>query len=337
MRTLFYSVKDFEKSFLETASHKQNDILFIADSLSMESAEKAKGFEAVCIFAGDDASARVLQKLHQYGIRFIAIRSAGYDNIDLSIANELEIRVANVPEYSPYAIAEHTVALILSLNRKIITANLQVKKQDFTVGKLIGFDLHGKTVGIIGTGRIGSVFARIMHGFGCRLLAYDIQQDAELSIKYGVEYVDIAALCRESDIISLHTCLTPHTKHLINKKLIGLMKPGVMLINTSRGACVDTVEVLAALENGRIGYFGTDVYEYEKGIFFYNHENENLEDGLLQKLLAIPNVIVTPHQAFATQEALRNIATTTFYNLRCWTNGKSSENEIISEILIDAK
>jgi D-lactate dehydrogenase len=328
MRTLFYSTKDFEKKYLVAASNNSDAAIFIENSLSLQTAVKSKGFDAVCVFPGDDVSAEVLEVLHSSGIRFVAVRASGYDNVDMAKAHELGIGVANVPEYSPYAIAEHALALILSLNRRIITAQQQVQKQDFTVDKLVGFDLHGKTIGIIGTGRIGTVFAKIMHGLGCRLLAYDVNENPELCKDYGVEYMDLPALCRKADIISLHTCLTSQTRHLINKKLIRLMQRGVMLINTSRGGCVDTAEVMAALEDGYIGFFGADVYEFEKGIFFYDHTGKDLKDRMLKKLLAMPNVLITPHQAFATGEALRNIATTTFYNLQCWKNRKPSGNEI---------
>jgi D-lactate dehydrogenase len=282
----------------------------------------------ISIFANDDASAPVLDKLENMGVKFIAIRAAGYDNVDIARARQLGICVANVPEYSPYAIAEHALALMLALNRKLILANYQVHRQDFTVTNLVSFDLHGKTIGIIGTGKIGSTLIKILNGFNCRILAYDIQKNEELVKSYKVEYVPLSVLCRESNIISIHTSLTPQTRYMINKDLIGIMRKGVMLINTSRGACVNTEDVLRALEDGHISYFGTDVYENEKGIFFNDWSDKKLNDALLHRLLAFPNVLVTPHQAFATTEALNNIFETTYNNIRSWETDSGNANEI---------
>lgn len=329
MKTIFYSTKDFEQTYLETANKTSSEISFITESLSVKTANLAKGYEIVSIFAGDDASDEVLELLYKHDVRFIAIRAAGYDNVDIVRASELGIRVANVPEYSPYAIAEHASALLLALNRKIIKADRQVHNANFTVRKLVGFDLHCKTVGIIGTGKTGSVFAKIMNGYGCKLIAYDIKKNKELE-KYEVEYVDLPELCERANIISIHTSLNPQTKYLINKSLIALMQPGIMIINTSRGACVNTQDIIEALENGKISFYGADVYEKEKGIFFYDHSSEELKDEMLEKLLSLPNVLITPHQAFATHEALTNIATTTFDNIECWLNNKRSENELSS-------
>jgi D-lactate dehydrogenase len=328
MKILFYSTKDFEQPYLETSNYRKDEIVFINEPLCLQTADKAKGFDAVSIFTGDDASSVVLEALDKNGVRFIAIRAAGYDNVDLKKATELGIGVANVPEYSPYAIAEHAAALILTLNRKIITADKQVHQQNFTTSNLVGFDLNRKTVGIIGVGKIGSVFAKIMHGFGCRLLGYDIRENRRLEEKYGLQYVDLPALCREANIISIHTCLTPGTKHMINKKLIRQMQRGVMLINTSRGGCVNTADVIEGLENGHIGYYGADVYENERGIFFYDHTGKELSDPMLKKLLSMPDVLITPHQAFVTQEALLNIATATFDNIDCWKNNQRSRKEL---------
>lgn len=280
------------------------------------------------IFTGDDASTSVVEKLNSVGIKYIAVRAVGYDNVDIKKAGELGIKVANVPEYSPYAIAEHAVGLMLALNRKLITADDQVHHNNFTVGNLIGFDLHKKTVGIIGTGRTGSVVAKILNGFGCKLLGYDIKQNKELSEKYGLEYVDLKTLCSSADIITLHAPLNPSTKYLINKKILDEMKQGVMLINTARGAVINTQDVIGATGSGRIGYLGLDVYEKEKGVFFYDHSKEKISDDMLEKLMSFPNVIITPHQAFATNEALTNIADTTFYNIDCWSQNKISDNEL---------
>ena len=328
MKILFYSTKDFEQPYIEAANGTREEVIFIKEALSLQTADKAKGFEVISIFAGDDASSNTLEELYKNGVKSITIRAAGYDNVDIKKATELNIVVANVPEYSPYAIAEHAVALILALNRKIATVDKQVHNLNFTTSNLVGFDLHGKTVGIIGVGKIGGVFAKIMHGFGCRLLGYDIKENKELQEKYGLEYVDLPALCRESNIISIHTGLTPQTNYLVSKKLIDLMQPGTMLINTSRGGCVNIADVIEGLENGHIGYYGADVYENERGVFFYDHSGKELKDNILKKLLTMPNVLITPHQAFATRDALTNIAATTFYNIDCWKKKQRSKNEL---------
>ncbi|MBN8719900.1 MAG: 2-hydroxyacid dehydrogenase [Sediminibacterium magnilacihabitans] len=328
MRTLFYSTKDFEQSYLLKANLLHNDISFTETPLSLKTADEADGYDTVSVFTADDGSADVLKRLHQNGVKFIAIRAAGHDNIDLKKATELGIRVANVPDYSPYAIAEHTVALMLSLNRRIILSDRQVHLHNFTISDLIGFDLHNKTIGVIGVGKIGGVLIKILHGFGCHLLAHDILENEKLKLQYGFEYVSLQRLCSESNIISIHTCLTPQTKYLINKKFIDLMQRGVMLINTCRGGCVNTADVIAGLESGQIGYYGADVYENERGLFFNDLSGKNLEDPLLKKLLDMPNVLITPHQAFATNEALANIAATTFYNIDCWKKGKINKHEL---------
>lgn len=328
MKTIIYSIKDFERSYLLRANRMNHELTIVEEALSEKTTDLAQGHEAIVVFTGDDVSTGVVEKLHAAGVKYIAVRAVGYDNVDIKKAEELGIAVANVPEYSPYSVAEHSVALMLALNRKICLAHSQVHHHDFTVGKLVGFDLHGKTVGIIGTGKIGSVAAAILHGFGCKLLGYDIKENKELSEKCSLRYVDLKTLCRESDIISLYTPLNTATKYLINKELIDEMKQGVMLINTARGAVMNTEHVIEALENGKIGYLGTDVYEKEKGIFFYDYSKNRIQDEMLKKLMSFPNVIITPHQAFATQEALSNIADTTFYNLDCWAQYKLTENEL---------
>ncbi|MEO8406410.1 MAG: NAD(P)-dependent oxidoreductase, partial [Chitinophagaceae bacterium] len=248
MKILFFSVKDFELQYLNTSTDSAINIEMTDQSLSIKTAAMAEGATIISVFTGDDVSATVLESLYKNGVRFITTRAAGYDNIDIIKASSLGIVVANIPAYSPYAIAEHALALILALNRKLILSNKRVHEHDFTVGNLIGFDLHGKTVGIIGTGRIGSTLVKILQGFGCRLLAYDIHQDYELAKKYDLEYVPLPVLCREANIISLHTALTPQTKHLIDSKMIRLMQKGVMIINTCRGACVNTEDILNYLE-----------------------------------------------------------------------------------------
>ena len=328
MKVIFYSTKDYERSYFLNANKGGHELTFIEQALSAGTAALAQQHDVAVVFAGDDVSTAVIEELHVAGVKHIAIRAVGYDNVDISKAHDLGISVANVPEYSPYAIAEHAVSLILSLNRKTILAHTQVQAHNFSVGSLIGFDLHMKTVGIIGTGRTGSVAAKILNGFGCNLLGCDIKENEELVKSYGLKYVSIKDLCKASDIITLHIPLNTATKHLINKELFDTMKPGVMLINTARGAIIKTEDAIAALDNGTIGSLGLDVYEKEKGIFFYDLSKQKMEDEVLINLMDRANVMVTPHQAFATKEALGNISDATFYNVDCWTGGKRSPNEI---------
>jgi len=318
MKVLFYSTKDFEKQYLDAQNKQSHTIHFTTEMLSLATVEMATGYDVISIFANDDASAPIIKALAKGGTKYIAIRAAGFDNVDIAAANEEDIIVANVPDYSPNAIAEHAVLLMLALNRKIILANEQVTRKDFTLDKLIGFDLNQKTVGIIGTGKIGRIVARILHGFGCTIIAYDPEEDQSLMNRYDVHYVDLGTVYSRADIITIHLPLKKETAYMINESSIRQMKRGVMLINTARGGIVNTKDVLDALENGKIGYFGMDVYEKEKGIFFYDHSNNPLQDTLLDRLIKHPNVIVTPHQAFATYEALTNIAATTFQSIDSW-------------------
>ena len=280
------------------------------------------------MFTNDDASAQVLRELHSLGVKYIAARSAGYDNIDLLEAEILGMRVANAPGYSPYAVAEHAVALILALNRKLVISNDQVHNHNFALGNLVGFDLHGKTAGLIGTGRIGSVMAQIMHGFGCELLAYDINPSGELSKKYGIRFCSLNEVCLRSDIVSIHTPLNQHTKYILNENTFSIMKKGVMIINTARGGVVHTGDLLKYLDKGIIGAYGADVYENERGIFFFDHSDKGIQDKMLKELLQKKNVLITPHQAFATSEALASIADITFYNILEWAAGATPENEL---------
>lgn len=331
MKILFYSIKDFEHPYLNAANSSRHVIQFHASPLSLETVFLSKGFDCVCVFTADDVSATVIEGLQQNGVKYIAVRAAGYDNIDLGKSTALGVKVANVPGYSPYAVAEHATALILALNRKLILADRQVHKHNFKLDRLIGFDLQGKTVGIIGTGRIGSVMTQIMHGFGCRLLAYDPCQLDGLRRRFQLEYTSLVRVCNEADIITIHCPLNNSTKSLIDKTLLTEMKKGVMLINTARGAVINTCDLIEFIENGTIGYYGMDVYEKEKGVFFYDYSDREMNDIQLQKLLAMPNVLITPHQAFATKEALANIAATTFYNIDCWALGRASENELVQD------
>ncbi len=329
MKTTAYSSHHFEKSYLEKANNNKHDFLFLNTPLSLQTAGLALGSMAVSLFVSDDVSSPVLEKLNQMGVKFIALRSAGFNNVNIRMAKELGIKVARVPDYSPYAVAEHTVGLMLALNRKLIRSHNRIMEQNFSLDGLVGFDMNGKTVGIIGTGKIGCVVAKILHGFGCKLLAFDKFGNDEMKEKYNVEYTDCMTLCKNSDIITLHAPLTEETKYIINKNCIDSMKSGVMLVNTSRGGLVNTKDVINSLKSGHIGYFGMDVYEEEEGLFFEDHSEDILQDDTIARLMSFKNVIITSHQAFLTDTALENIARTTIYNLDCFEQNVRSRNELI--------
>lgn len=328
MKVIVYSAHKFEREYLEKAFNGKHDVKYINGSLTVETASLARGSEAVSIFVSDDASAPVLQILSKAGVKFLLLRSAGYNHVDFAEAKRLNIKVARVPEYSPYAVAEHAVALMLALNRKLIRSHNRVMEQNFSLDGLVGFDMHGKTVGIIGTGKIGSVVARIMNGFGCRILANDKFENDELKNNYDIIYTDCETLCKESDIITLHVPLTPETKYLIDKHCISQMKRGVMLINTSRGALINTKEVIEALKTGHVRYLGIDVYEEEQGLFFEDRSEEILQDDMIARLMTFNNVLITSHQAFLTDTALKNIAKTTIENLECFEKHIICKNEL---------
>jgi D-lactate dehydrogenase len=328
MKTLVYSIHGFDKPFLEKLGKSKHELVFTEQPLNENTAHLAKGFEAVALFTSDYASSNVIEELHSCGVRFISLRSVGFDHVDLETAKQLDIKVANVPAYSPYAIAEHSVALLMTLNRKIILAQELMKKNDFRLDKLVGFDLHNKTIGVVGTGKIGAAFVRIMHGFGCKILAYDIAQDNELVEQCKVQYTSLEALCKNSDVISLNCPLNEATKYMFNKTTFSKMKNGVVFINTARGGIVNTQDLLDALNRGIVAGAGLDVYEYEKPIFFYDHSNTHIEDELFEKLRSHHNVLITGHQAFLTNEALSGIAKTTIDNLDQWSQTGKSENEV---------
>ncbi|MFA6087690.1 2-hydroxyacid dehydrogenase [Mucilaginibacter sp.] len=319
MKAVVYSVKPFEKKFLAKANQKKHDITLISNPLSLETSIYAEGKDAVIVFTNDDVSAEVIKRLAYLGIRFIATRSAGTDHIDREAAGQYEIKVANVPHYSPQAIAEHSVALAFALNRKLIKADKNSHHFNFKNDELIGFNFSGKTVGLIGLGNTGLAAAAIYHGLGCNVIGYDLNFPTDTSIIKQVSLEDLYAL---SNIISLHVPLTPATKHLIDKDALDTMKDGVMLINTSRGALLKTTDVAAALQSGKIGYLGLDVYEFEKGLFFEDHENDTVKDILLTELMQYDNVLVTPHQAYLTEEALQEISNQTIKNLDLWQQNK---------------
>lgn len=328
MKVAVYSIHKFETEYLLKASAEKHDLVLIEARLSETTVPLADGCEAISIFTGDNADAPVLEALHKTGVKHLALRSAGFNHVDLVKAKELDMKVARVPDYSPYAIAEHTVALMLALNRKLIRAHHRVMDLNFSLDGLVGFDMNGKTVGIIGTGKIGGVLARILHGFGCRLLAYDREENKELTERYQVEYTSCESLCKQSDIITLHIPLTEDTRYIIDKHCIDMMKLGVMLINTSRGGLVNTKAVIGALKTKHIGFFAMDVYEEEEGLFFEDHSEDILQDDTIARLMTFKNVLITSHQAFLTDTALKNIAETTVYNLDCFEKNRASENEI---------
>ncbi len=321
-----YSTHPFEKPHLFEANKNQFELLFIDKALTVATVALSAGCCGIAVFTSDDASAKVLELLKEQGIQFIAARSAGYDHIDINKATELGIKVANVPAYSPNAIAEHAVALMLALDRHLVQSDRKIKKNDFSIDELKGFNLQGKTAGIIGTGKIGAVVCKILNGFGCKLLGYDIKEDEALVKDYGLKYVSMDTLCMQSDIITMHTPLNESTTYMIDAGIISMMKEGVMIINTSRGKLVNTREVINALHSGKIGYLGIDVYENEKGLFFHDHSQKGIKDEMLQTLINMDNVIITAHHAFLTKEALKNIADTTLTNIEYFVNGRSNPN-----------
>jgi D-lactate dehydrogenase len=328
MKVAIYSSHGFEKDHLLRANRGRHTLTFLKTQLSAETASSAGGHDAVCLFVNDDAGAGVLEKLAGLGIKHVALRSAGFNHINLETARRLGMRVANVPEYSPYAVAEHTVTLMLALNRRLIRAHNRVMELNFSLDGLTGFDMHRKTVGIVGMGKIGLVVAQILKGFGCRLLGYDVSPNPTAINELGVEFVDMDTLCRESHIITLHAPLLPATRYLIDAKRLEQMKDGVMLINTSRGGLINTKDVIKGLKSGKVGYLGLDVYEEEQGLFFEDHSANILQDDKIARLMTFKNVLITSHQAFLTHEALTNIADTTLFNLNCFEEGAACENEI---------
>jgi D-lactate dehydrogenase len=331
MKVAVFSTKAYDRQFLSTVnSPTQHELVFFEPRLNRDTAILAAGFPAVCVFVHDQVDAPTLELLASRGTRLVVLRCAGFNNVDLQAAADLGITVVRVPAYSPYGVAEHAVGLILSLNRKIHRAYNRVREGNFSLDGLLGFNLHERTVGIIGTGKIGLILGQIMKGFGCHLLAYDVCHNPELEA-LGGKYVELPELFANSDIISLHCPLIPETHHLINTEAIEQIKPGVMLINTSRGGLIDTQAVIEGLKSGKIGYLGVDVYEQESELFFEDLSGEIIQDDIFQRLTTFPNVLITGHQAFFTAEALHNIAETTFANITDIEQGRSCPNEIRAE------
>lgn len=328
MRIAMFSTKAFDREYFDHFnSPEQHQITYYEAPLREPTANLAQGFDGVCVFVNDQVDEAVITRLRDHDIRLIALRCAGFNNVDLHAAKRYQIPVVRVPAYSPYAVAEHAVALILTLNRKTHKAFNRIREHNFSLERLVGFDLHGKTVGVVGTGQIGSIFSRNMLGFGCRVQAFDQYPNDQLA-DLGVQYVDFDQLLGESDIISLHCPLTPETYHLIGKDEFSRMKKGVMLINTSRGALINTKAAIKALKKGHLGYLGIDVYEQEEHLFFRDLSERIIQDDLISRLLTFPNVLITAHQGFFTREALEEIAKVTLENLTEFQQGGLLKNEI---------
>lgn len=328
MKVAVFSTKPYDEEFLNAANADGAlEFTYYEERLNGHTAIFARDYPAVCGFVNDVFNAEVLQQLHDGGVRIIALRCAGFNQVDLRKAAELGIKVTRVPAYSPYAVAEFALSLILTLNRRIHRAYNRIRSGNFTIDGLLGFDLHGKTIGVIGTGKIGCVFANLFKGFGVKVLGYDPYPGAGFR-EAGGTYVTLPELLGQSDIISLHCPLSPDTHHIINDDSIAQMKKGVMLINTSRGALVDAKAVIRGLKNHHIGYLGLDVYEQEAEIFYENFSEQVIMDDVLQRLITFPNVLVTSHQAYFTDTALQNIADTTLNNLTAFQKGEKLVNEV---------
>jgi len=320
MKLALFNTKSYDRVYFNRYN-TDHSLKFYDSPLNSESVELLSDCEGVCVFVNDQLNATVIDRLAAKNIKIIALRCAGFNNVDLKAAQAQSIAVVRVPAYSPHAVAEHAVALIMTLNRKTHKAYNRIREGNFSLERLTGFDLFGKTVGVIGTGKIGEAFAKIMKGFGCRVLAYDIQPNPEL-VAFGVEFVTLNDLYTASDIISLHCPLTPQTNHLINEETLQRMKPNAMLINTSRGGLIDTKAVIKVLKSGQLGYLGIDVYEQEADLFFNDFSESIIQDDVLMRLMSFPNVLITAHQGFFTEEALTQIAQTTFQNLTDFEAGK---------------
>ncbi|MFT5229865.1 MAG: D-lactate dehydrogenase [Urechidicola sp.] len=328
MKILMYSSHEFDRPIIEKAIHGKLEFVYTDQPLNKDTVQLAEGFEGISLFTPDKASAVILEKLYFYGVRYITLRSVAYDYIDLKRARALGIKVANVPAYSPYSVAEHAVAMLMALNRKIVLGQNLMNMGDYRLDHLIGFDLHRKKVGVIGTGKIGSAFAKIMHGFGCSILAHDPLENEELKQQIDISYTTLEDVCINSDVISVHCPLNRETKYMFHKSVFSLMKKEVIFISTSRGKIVNTEDLIDALQHGNISAAGLDSYENDKQIFFQNLIDKNVGDEIYKILRSLPNVLITGHQGFLTNEALQGIATTTIANLNAWAYNGICENEL---------
>jgi D-lactate dehydrogenase len=329
MKIAVFSTQKYDREFL-SAVPTEHKFVFFEAQLNTDTVNLTQGFDGVCIFVNDHADSEIITELKNNGIKVIALRCAGFNNVDVKAAEKAGIRVVRVPAYSPEAVAEHAVALIMTLNRKTHKAYLRIKENNFSLERLTGFNIYGKTVGVIGTGKIGKAFCKIMLGFGANVIAYDKFEDDEAK-KLGIKYVTFEEVLKNSDIISLHCPLTPETKYMIDWEAFANMKDGVMLINTSRGALINTKDAILALKRGKIGYLGIDVYEQEEHLFYKDLSENIIPDDTIARLMSFPNVMMTSHQGFFTKEALTEIAATTVGNIDCVAQGKPSPNEVKSE------
>lgn len=328
MKVAVYSTKSYDRRFLEAANRdRRHELVFLEARLTPQTAKLAAEFPAICVFIHDSLDGETLNVLASQGTQFIALRAAGFDRLDLQTAAELDLTVVRVPAYSPYSVAEHAVGLILMLNRKLYRAYNRARDDNFSLDGLLGFDIHNTSVGIVGTGKIGYCFAQIMKGFGCQLLAYDVYQNPAC-LELGVKYVELDQLLANSDIISLHCPLTPDTYHLIDAETLQHLKPGAMLINTSRGGLIDAQAVVESLKSGKLGYLGIDVYELEAELFFQDLSDTVIQDDTFQLLQSFPNVVITAHQGFFTRNALEAIADTTIANLDDLEQGRPCPNQV---------
>jgi len=328
MKVAVFNTKSYDREYLNRYNEQTGHILVYFEApLNNNTVNLTQGFEGVCVFVNDILDKKTIKGLAENGIKIIALRCAGFNNVDLQAAREYNIRVVRVPAYSPQAVAEHAAALILTLNRKTHKAYNRVRENNFSLERLVGFDLYGKTVGVIGTGQIGVAFSRIMLGFGCTVIASDLYESAELK-QLGVAYRSFDEVLKVSDIISLHCPLTPETYHLLDQKAFSFMKDGVMVINTSRGALINTKDAIASLKKRKLGYLGIDVYEEEEKLFFNDLSESIIQDDEISRLMTFPNVLITAHQAFFTREALEKIATTTIQNLADFEKNVPLINEI---------
>jgi D-lactate dehydrogenase len=329
VKVAVFSTKSYDRQFFNIANEQHHhELIFLEPRLNHQTACLATDAPAICVFVNDELNKDTLETLASNGLQLVALRCAGYNNVDVQTAKSLGIKLVRVPAYSPYAVAEHTMALILALNRKLHRAYNRVREGNFSLEGLLGFDLHGRTIGIVGTGKIGQVVAQIMTGFGCKILAYDLHPNAQCE-SIGVQYIDLPQLFARSDIVTLHCPLTPETRHLINEQAISQMKPHTMLINTGRGALIDTSAIIAALKSGQIGALGLDVYEQESELFFEDHSDQIMQDDTFARLMTFPNVMITGHQAFFTEDAMRAIAEVTLSNINQVAQGQVCPNEIL--------
>ena len=329
MKTAVFSTKPYDRAFLEAGSAAAGqELMFVENRLGAETVGMAAGCSAVCVFVNDVLDAEVLRGLAAVGVRFVALRCAGYNNVDLAAARELGIGVARVPSYSPHGVAEHAVALLLGLNRHLGRAAARVREGNFSIEGLMGRDVYGKTVGVIGTGQIGRIFAGIMLGFGCRVLACDPQPDAELE-RRGVVYGPLREVLEKSFFLSLHCPLVSETRHLLNAERLGWLPRGGLVVNTSRGGLIAAEDAVAAIKSGHLGGLALDVYEEEAELFFEDHSSDIIQDDTFMRLVSFPNVLVTSHQAFFTREAMENIAATTLGNLGDFAAGRAGANAVV--------